>query len=661
MSRKVPQSRLRGSKPVNINWRSWSRGLNSLFAPTKIRDDELSVANNIIFEDEGTPIKRPGTADWATSGGGNTTQGMFPYYKSDGTRLIAKVEDGIFKTWDGTAWAIYSYMTFATNAQMDAAIINDVLYMVNGTNPLTKFDGTTLTRYNLISAPTSSWGTRGASLASGQYAYTYRITAVSADETGETNPTTAFTIYVNKQRDQWNPANQTLSENYSILVNWTAVTGAKGYNIYGVRSGDERFIEYVEGQTVTSWRDLGTKTISQVFALPIGNGTTGPKGTIISAFKSSLLIAGDTSEPSRVYFSAGVDKPDSFLIGDGGGYIDVNKNSDDGIVTGLGTFQNKAIVAKERSMWSMDFTSDVIPSLSNVVQGIGCVSQHTLIPVENDLFFMGRKPGGGAALYVLGNEPNYFDVLRTNEISSRVRPTLAALSGKNFKTSYASYFNGRYMLFFASGGVSKNNAVLVYDRERLGFSFWNDGVNGKYPITYYDANGQEYQLYADENDNRITRIDESYTTDKGDAIMWTYKTKESDLGNPFIYKRYKWVNIRLRAVDGNVRTKIWTDSTIIAHTSLLQATQGANIKTIFGSGQFGIAKFGSTIDGGVTKEEDAITRRLPIGRQGVNSIARSIALEVYGTESTSKAALLDVQVKGRLKSENYYPRDEVTN
>lgn len=661
MSRRVPQTKLRTSKPVNVNYRNWARGLNSLFAATKIRDDELSVANNIIYEDEGTPVKRPGTADWATAGGGSTTQGMFPYYKSNGTRLVVKVEDGVFKTWNGTAWTTYAYMTFATDQQMDAAIINDVLYMVNGTNPLTKFDGSTLTRFNLISAPTSSWGTRGASLASGQYAYTYRVTAVSADETGETNPSTAFTVYVNKQRDQWNPANQTLTEGNSILVNWTAVTGAKGYNIYGVTAGDERFIEYVEGQTVTSWRDLGTKTISQVFSLPTGNGTQGPKGTIISAFKTSLLIAGDPNEPSRVYFSAGVDKPDSFLIGDGGGYIDVNKNSDDGIVTALGTFQNKAIVAKERSMWSMDFTSDVIPSLSNVVQGIGCVSQFTLIPVENDLFFMGRKPGGGAALYVLGNEPNYFDVLRTNEISSRVRPTLAALQGSNFKKAFAGYFDGRYMLFFVSGGNTKNNAVLVYDRERLGFSFWNEGINGTYPISYYDTDGSEYLLCADENDNKITRIDSQYTTDKGNAIKWSFKTKESDLGNPFVYKRYKWVNIRLRAVDGNVRTKIWTDSTIIAHTSVLQATQGMNIQTAYGSMKFGVGKFGSTIDGGQTVEENVITRRLPIGRQGVNSIARSIALEVYGEETTSKAALLDMQVRGRLKSENYYPRDEVTS
>lgn len=658
MSRRIPSSGKRAIKPKKSNWSNWGKGLNTLVAPTKIRDDELSVANNIVFVDEGSPVRRPGSANWGTNAGGTTTQGAFAYYKSDGTRNVIKVEDGILRVWNGTIWNIISNHSFATNANLSGAILNDILYLVNGVNPITKWDGSTLSRFNLVSAPTSAWGTRGGSLASGQYAYTYKVTAVSEEETDETNTTQAFTIYTNKQRSTWNPADQVINTGNSITVNWTTVTGAKGYNVYGVTGGDERFITYIEGQTVSSWQDLGNIEPSQVFPAPTGNGTQGVVGTIISSFKTSLLVAGDPDEPSRVYFSAGVDKPDSFLIGDGGGYIDVNKNADDGGVTALGLFQNKAVVGKERSMWSMDFTSDIIPSLSNIVSGIGCVSQHTLKPVENDLFFLGRKPGGGAAIYILGNEPNYFDVLRTNEISSRVRPTLQALDPQNFEKAFATYYDGRYMLFFVAGGGSTNNAVMVYDRERLGFSYWNEGINGKFPFVFYDTNGEEYLLYVDESDNRMTELSQSYTTDKGLPIPWSIKTKESDMNDPFLYKRYKWVNIRLRDVSGNIRIKLWTDSTTTAYASRIQ---GTDIETVFGSQGFGVARFGITEDGGDTVETTVITRRLPIGRQGVNSIARSLALEIWGEESSSRAALLDMQVVARPKSENYYPRDEVIN
>lgn len=655
MSRDIPKPSGKRPKDQVENWGSWARGLNTLVAPTKIRDDELSVANNIILQDEGTPIKRYGVDEWGADSSGSTTQGMFAYYKSDGTSSVVKVEDGYFKVWNGTVWQTHSNHSFETTAMTDAAILNDIIYIVNGTDPLTKYDGTTLSRFDLVSAPDSAWGTRGASLASGQYAYTYRVTAVSAEETGETNPTQAFTVYVNKQRDQWNPANQTLNQGNSITVNWNTVTGSKGYNVYGVLGGDERFLYYVEGQGVSSWQDLGTTEPSQVFPVPTGNGTQGVLGSIITSFKTSLLIAGDPEEPSRVHFSAGVDKPDSFLIGDGGGYIDVNKNSDDGVVTALGLFQNKAIVGKERSMWSMDFTSDIIPSLSNVVQGIGCVARHTLRPVENDLFFLGRKPGGGAAIYILGNEPNYFDVLRTNEISSRVRPTLLALDPSNFHRAFASYFDGRYMLFFSAGGGTTNNAAIVYDRERLGFTYWNEGVNAKYPTVFYGSDKDEYMLYTDESDNRVVELSSGYDTDRGEPITWSIKTKESDLNDPFLYKRYKWVNVRLRDVSGSIRIKLWTDNNTTAYTARIQ---GDDPETIWGTVQWGDFGFGE-IENNVEAAASLITRRIPIGRQGVNAIARSIAFEVWGEGSNSKAALLDVQIKARPKSVNYYPRDEV--
>lgn len=658
MARRVPQGAKKGPKPITVNWKKWPKGLNTLVAPTKIRDDELAIANNIILVDEGSPVKRPGTDYWGTDAGGDTTQGMFELYKSNGDKLIAKIEDGIFRYWNGSSWNIVSNHSFATNVMIDATVLNDTLYLLNGSNPLTKFDGTSLIRYNLVSAPASTWVTRGASLASGQFNYSYRVTSVSADETGESDASTAYVIQVNKQRDQWNPDGATLVEGNSVTVNWTTVTGAKGYNVYGVTGGDERFLKYVDGQGVSSWRDLGTNTPSQVFPVPTGNTTQGVEGNIITSFKTALLVGGDSGNPSRVYFSAGVDKPDSFLIGDGGGFIDVSKNTSDGVITALGTFQNKAIVGKERSIWEMDFTSDIIPTLTNVVQGIGCVSQRTLKPVENDLFFLGRKPGGGPAIYVLGNEPNYFSVLRTNELSARVRPTMLGLQPENYEKAFAIYFNGRYMVFFTSGGGSTNNTVMIYDRERLGFTYWSEGMNVIYPIVYYDSNGDEYLLYTDELDNRVTEINESFTTDKGNPIVWTYKTKESDLDNPFLYKRYKWVNIRLRDVGGNVRVKLWADSNTSAYSARIA---GTDIETVFGSQGFGTARFGVTEDGGTTTEETVLTRRLPIGRQGINSIARSIALEVWGEDTNAKGALLDVQIKARPKSENYYPRDEVIN
>lgn len=641
----TPQPKFKDVKPVETSWANFAKGLNTLVSAAKIRDDELSLANNIILVDEGSPVRRWGTANYD----GRDADMLFPFYKSDGTNELLRIKDGFLYKDD----TLITGASFASGQVTTGVMAYDAVYFSNGIDNLAKYDGTSLAEYTGISAPASNWTTRGASLASGQYIYSYRVSAVNS--VGETLACAATTIAVNKKRDLWNTNSSDIIEGNSINVRWNAVTGATGYNIYGYLNGDESYIDHVDGQGVTNYADYGVEEPSSVFLVPAGDTTTGPKGKYILEFKSSLIIAGDLENPTRVHYSAGVDKVDSFLISDGGGYIDIAKNSDDGHIRGLAKYQNNLVVLKERSIWQMDFTDAAIPSLTNVVMGIGCVSHRTITAVENDLFFLGRKIGGGAAIYVLGNEPNYLNVLRTNELSARVRPDLLALSPTNFEKTNAVYYDGKYILFYADGGVSDNNAALLYDRERLGYTKWN-AIYSRDVKVFYDTNRNEHLLFADSNDGKITKLDPAYTDDKGAAIEWNYKTKEDDLKDPFLYKKYKDIQLRLRNVAGTIRIAIWTDSTQTAYSRSISTS---NLNTAFRNLKFRVGRFRRTIDQNSSSPESVIIRRIPINRIGSAAIAKSIALEVSGSDKDSRATLLDVKIKARPKSKNYYPRTEV--
>lgn len=651
--RDVPSLKMKEAKIEEASFDSWARGVNTLVSSTKIRDDELAVGENIILKDEGSPFRRPGTQTFATDPSITSIQGLFSYYNSDGTNTVLLIGDGRAKKLVAGSWTDVYGATFATTSRLSAGLINNILYLGNSVDELTKFDGTTLTRFAAITAPSSNWATIGASLASGVYPYSYRVSAFN--NISETDAASTYTVYANKERDNWNPSSQAINEGNSIKVRWNTVAGASGYNIYGVVAGDERFLAKVDGQTVDEWLDLGLKSPSQIFPAPDGNGTRGPLGKYVVEFKTSLLIAGDPEEPSRLYYSAGVDKPESFLIGDGGGYVDISKNSTDGIITGLSLFHDKAVIFKERSVWEMDFTQDVAPTVNNIIRGIGCISHNTIQPVENDLFFLGRKAGGGPAIYVLGNEPNYFDVLRTNEISSRVRPTLAGLSPANYETAYATYNDGRYVLYFANGGGSDNNYALVYDRERLGFTMWTSGINAECPTIFYDENSDEHVIYLDNTDMRVTEILENLTTDKGDPIVWTVRTKDLEFDDPFSYKKFKSFDIRLGSVGGTISLTAWIDNTPFIYTS---AIEGVGADSVFGNGQFGVAQFGDVLDSGGQIAPATITRRLPIERQGVDAIGKNIAFGISGTGTTSRASLLNVRVTAKHKPKQYSPRGE---
>lgn len=61
---------------------------------------------------------------------------------------------------------------------------------------------------------------------------------------------------------------------HTVTVNWGAVTGATGYNVYGRSTGAELFIEAVDGQATTTYVDTGAIVPSG--ALPAANTTIAP-------------------------------------------------------------------------------------------------------------------------------------------------------------------------------------------------------------------------------------------------------------------------------------------------------------------------------------------------------------------------------------------------
>lgn len=638
-------------------WKNFAKGLNTLVASNKIRPDELADATNIILTGEGFPTKRPGLdyyGDMLTSG--QPILNTYGYYNSDGTSQFLALQNGLLKRKNANdSWSVVTGASFASGQLTAGVMTSNYLYLSNGISPLTRYDGSSMVVFSEISAPATTFLNLGGSLASGQYINSYRVSAYNS--VGETLAAGAATIAVNTPRDLWNTNAESLVAGRTINVNWAKVSTARGYNIYGYINGVETLIDSVEGENVTTYADYGIRTPSQFFQVPASNTTGGPKGKFIIAFKGSLMIGGDPSNPSRLYFSAGADKPDNFSISDGGGWIDISKNSDDGKLIGGAVFQDSAILFKERSIHRFSFTEDVLPSLSLLKNDLGAVSFYAIQNVENDLFFLGRKPGGGAAIYVLGNEPNFLNVLRTNELSSRVRPELQTLTATNFERAGAVYYDGKYILFFTRGGDTKNNAALTYDRERLGFTQWRD-VYADSSIVFYETNGTERFLIADNNDYSISEFSNIYTNDKGLPIEWSYRTRDEDFGNTLDKTRFNRIEMRLKDISGDVHFKVWTDTTDLVFDQIQSITSN-NDDTAFGTGQFGDYSFGTNENEDIeTNSESVIIRRILIKRLGAFSVANSMSFGLSGTELTSSATLLDLRLSGRLRSRNFYPREE---
>ncbi|HHH12275.1 MAG TPA: hypothetical protein ENJ77_00170, partial [Candidatus Moranbacteria bacterium] len=136
---------------------------------------------------------------------------------------------------DGTWSEIGGGITFNTGKKPWFLQINNHLYIVNGADPMTRYDiaANTLVRYSSIAKPSGVSLSRGGGLAAGSYNHYYRVTALN--DVGETAGSAAVTITTDKERASWDP-----TANEYIDISWSAVSGATRYQVYyGTESGGE--------------------------------------------------------------------------------------------------------------------------------------------------------------------------------------------------------------------------------------------------------------------------------------------------------------------------------------------------------------------------------------------------------------------------------------
>ena len=248
-----------------------------------------------------------------------------------------------------------------------------------------------------------------------------------------------------------------------------ALTAAQGLGtlntttVNQVCTVDGTTFKYTTGSSWTSSTSITFSANKEVYmtqardSLYIWNGTEGgakwtgttltrpgtmPRAKFSIWYNSYQICSGVDTQPHRVYFSKLADEsaftnssgftslnnstevPGAtvFASPDTAQFIDVNPGDGDK-VTGLGIFSNILIIFKERSIYQFTIADNgtlAVPDLLPITKAAGCVSHKSIVPVENDLYFLSKE-----GVRVIGNEANYFNAIRTNILSRPIQPTIA--------------------------------------------------------------------------------------------------------------------------------------------------------------------------------------------------------------------------------------------
>lgn len=373
---------------------------------------------------------------------------------------------------------------------------------------------------------------------------------------------------------------------------------------------------------------------------------TMPKAKFALFYKSFHFTAGVDGQVNRLYISVVTDAADftnaattlhnstevpgaTVFAGTGANFIDVDKDDGDRI-TGLTTFQDSVVVFKERSIHQVTLDSSSTPSVALVTRALGCVSHKSIDNAENDVFFLSRR-----GVYVLGNEPQFFSAIRTNELSSRINPRIKLISEANLALSTAIYYDYKYWLGVPEGGTTTNNLLWTYDRRFLAWSKTKASTFNPESFTVYiDSDNRERMLFTSADSAKVFEVTQAYN-DNSTAIDAYWQSKAFDDDNFDIEKRWLYVDLQFRQISGGVTLNIYTDNDTLAAT--------ASIPSPTTAGELGSMMLGEELLGGdpsdqvhsgTTSGSVNVAYRLPIRKN-----SRTIKIKVANSSNNQNFVL----------------------
>lgn len=410
---------------------------------------------------------------------------------------------------------------------------------------------------------------------------------------------------------------------------------------------------------------------AELSSLTLTRPGTMPSAKFSIYYNGFHIAAGVSTKPNRVYISTTTSAsdftndptqitttadPDSstevpgatVFTGSGTGaanaaqFIDVNKDDGDKI-TGFSKFQDALIIFKEKSIFQLNFDSSGVPTVQAVTKSYGCVSHRSIDNVDNDVFFLTRN-----GVYVLGNEANYFNVIRTNELSARIHPIIESLRPTYYPNATALYSSYIFYLGVTTTASTANDLIVTYDKRFGAFSKWTH-AKPECLTAYVDSTNTESVYFTSATSAKVYKFTPGTYSADGSAISASFTTKAFDLKEFSTYKRWILADVYFRQLLGIITVQTITDGNVVTKTSSITGTTTGGI----GSDMFGAFLFGGDIDTSVTSGSTS-TSNVPY-RIRIGTKSRTIKLRFSNERLNENFVLLGYSFAYRRYSKFVFP------
>lgn len=516
----------------------WSVGTVTDYDSRRIVDDALKSSVNMVLEQNGVIRPRPSLKKYGPQPLGEILGELFECKVVTGTTttfyLVAmQVIDGdgyiCYCKGEDDAWTKIDTKTYDNEADTHFVQIGDKVLIMNGVDALSYIDITnwTITAFNKLDDPATPTAT-ATGLTGTSFLVYYSVTATST--IGETKASASASVTIGTARSSWDPTTQ------YVNVNWTAVPGATGYNVYvGTASdGEGEPVMYLLQSNIdpaiTTFKDDGSQAIDITRTAPEYNSTAGPKtkrGTVVNG---RVWLVGDTDNPYYVWYGGDYGHEIDFSpSGYGGGYITVASGTKEVPISVMpfrrGTGDSTVVVLTQGSNGSgrrfqISYSTVSYGGESVVVWSPtedsgrdGTDSPDAVVVYNNSLFYPSRD-----GFKTTGTMPSLQNILSTRTISATIQDQVGLLKSSAMSKAVGIAYENR-IYWSLPVGSTENNRIWVYYPEQKGAWITSWYLNAKWLSLYNDNEGNtHFLLYC--ADGNIYELDRANAT--------------SDNGTPFV-------------------------------------------------------------------------------------------------------------------------------
>ena len=270
---------------------------------------------------------------------------------------------------------------------------------------------------------------------------------------------------------------------------WDDITGALSFNVATdnhadfIMAEDSVVIEDELGNTAPyRWTGTGDATALTADA-------DVPNSKYIEYHVRHLFLAGDDSNPSRLYFS-GLDDITNYTSTD---FIRIETNSGDGVIRGLKSGLDGLYIWKDSSIWRLSGTNRDDFVLERMVQGIGTLSDASIAivndPKSNQQVFVFVTQNGDVAAYDGG--------VNVAILSHKIKASFP--NGLNFNRIdevRATSYEFMYVASVSTSGEAEHNRLYLFDFLNKSWTRFS-GMEANALSTFENSTGRQLLIFGD--------------------------------------------------------------------------------------------------------------------------------------------------------------------